>query len=29
MGMRSRAFVERYHDSKVVAKKLLALYDSL
>lgn len=29
LGMRSRAFAERYHDSKVVAGKLLALYESL
>lgn len=29
LGVRSRAFVERYHDSKVVARKLVALYESL
>jgi glycosyltransferase involved in cell wall biosynthesis len=29
LGMRSRAFAERYHDSKVVAEKLVALYESL
>lgn len=29
LGMRSRAFAERYHDSKVVAEKLVSLYESL
>ena len=29
LGMRSRAFAERYHDSKVVAEKLVTVYESL
>ncbi len=29
LGMRSREFAERYHDSKVIAGKLVALYESL